>query len=221
LEKKFSQADLNKFMAEDKRKHQEKFQQLEGSYQELLQNQSLTVEDRDKLQNKLADLQAANRTKEQQIEFDRKKAEEAYQKDLKEARQRGDQWESKYRSETMSRALYDAAAIPDVFNPAHVVALLRPDTELKEIEGQLVPMVNFADIDEKNGQEIRTLCTPADAVKRMQQLPKIHGNLFRSNVVAGVGAGQATVSATGDIDYQSMDAEGYRKNREAIKRRLG
>jgi hypothetical protein len=49
----------------------------------------------------------------------------------------------------------------------------------------------------------------------MRQLPKTWGNLFKSNIVSGVGAGQGEVS-TGDADYQSMDPETYRKNRSAI-----
>jgi len=219
-ERKFTQEDVNKFMAEEKRKQQEKYVQLEGSYQDLLKNQNLTKEDRDSLQAKLADVQAAQRTKDQQIEFDRRQAEEKYETELKAASERGNLWESKYKSEKKSRALLDAASIADAFNPTHIVALLAPDTELKDIEGELVPMVNFPDIDEKTGASIRTLRTPADAVKRMQELPKIHGCLFKSNVVSGVGSGQATVSNTGDVDYASMSAEDYRKNREAIKRRL-
>jgi hypothetical protein len=98
-----------------------------------------------------------------------------------------------------------------------VVALLKPDTELKDIEGELTPMVNFNDIDEKTGLPVQTLCTPADAVKRMQQLPKIYGNLFRSNVVSGVGAGQGSGITQNAYDYENITSEQYRKNRQAIK----
>jgi hypothetical protein len=218
-EKTFTQADLNKILAEDKRKHQEKYTQLEGSYKELLQNQNLTTEERDNLQTKLSDLQAQNRTKEQQAEYERKQAEDKYENELKEARERGDHWENKFKTETVQRALLDAASGVDAFNPGHIVALLAPTTELKEIEGELVPMVDFADIDEKTGEGVRTLCTPADAVKRMKQLPKFHGNLFKSNVVSGVGSGQGT-APTGEIDYTNMSPEEYRKNRAAIKEQV-
>jgi hypothetical protein len=219
-DKRFTQADLNKFLAEDKRKHQEKFNALEGSYKELLKNQNLTKEERDSLQTRLEDLQASHRTKEQQAEHDRKKAEQKYSSELETERKRADHWESMFKTNEVQRALQDAAVGADAFNPGHIVALLAPNTQLKEDEaGNLSPMVDFVDIDEKTGEEVRTLRTPADAVKRMRELPKFHGNLFRSNVVSGVGAGQAT---TGDdtIDYANLSAEDYRKNREAIKKRL-
>jgi|GEM_PF-3482143 len=215
----FTQAELNKILAEDKRKHQERYAQLESEHRELLQNQSLTEEERKKLNGRIADLQAAQRTKEQQIEFDRKQAEEKHTEALTAAEKRGDHWESLYKKETVARSLQDAAAQGDAFNPAQIVGLLQPMTELKDIEGVLTPMVSFPDKDEKTGEDVQTLCTPTDAVKRMRQLPKVWGNLFKSNIVSGVGAGQGD-PAPSDADYKSMDAETYRKNRAAIISRV-
>jgi hypothetical protein len=82
-------------------------------------------------------------------------------------------------------------------------------------------MVDFPDVDEKTGKEISTLRTPAEAVKRMKELPKVYGNLFKSNVVSGVGAGQASTGANDSQDYSNMSAEEYRKNRAAIRNRVG
>jgi len=59
-----------------------------------------------------------------------------------------------------------------------------------------------------------------EAVKRMRELPKVYGNLFKSNVVSGVGAGQASVGDPDNIDYANLTAEEYRKHRDAIKKRL-
>jgi len=218
-EKTFTQEQVNEFLAKDKRKHQEKIAQLEGSYQQLLQNQSLTKEERDSLQKQLEDLQAANRTKEQQAEFERKQAENKYKNELKTAKARAEHWESLFKKETVHRSLHDAAHSAEAFNPSHIVALLEPDTELKEEDGTLKPYVRFKDIDEKTGEPCVTLRTPEDAVKRMKELPKIHGCLFKSNVVAGVGSGQATIG-TGAIDYAGMSTEEYMKRRKDVKEQL-
>jgi len=214
-------------MAEEKRKQNDKLTVIEGekkklqtSYQDLLANKNLTADERDGLQTRLEDVEASLRSKDQQAEFDRKKAEEAHTTELKTATERADHWEQMFKTETVNRALLDAASGVDAFNPNHIVALLRPNTKLKEVEGVLTPMVDFPDIDEKTGDPTTTMRTPADAVKRMQQLPKEHGCLFRSNVVAGVGSGQATVSNAGDLDVASMTAADYRKNRTAIKERM-
>jgi len=210
---------LNKILADDKRKHQEKYQTLESSYQELLQNQNLTKEDRDKLKARLEDVQKSMRTKEQQAEYERKQAEERYENELKTTTEKASYWENLFKQETVARSLQDAASSADAFNPNQIVGLLKPMTQLKEVDGKLVPMVDFPDIDEKTGEEISTLRTPADAVKRMRDLPKMYGNLFKSNVVSGVGAGNAS-TAKDNYDYKNMTPEEYRKYRQEIKDRL-
>lgn len=220
-ERTFTQADLNKILAEDKRKHQERYGQLEASYQELLQSQTLSKDERDKLQARLEDVQKSLRTKEQQAEYERKQAEEKYKNELKTEKERAQYWENLFKQETVVRSLQDAAQAADAFNSSQIVGLLRPYTELKDVDGKLAPMVDFPDIDEKTGAEIRTLRTPQDAVKRMRELPKVYGNLFKSNVVSGVGAGQASTGNPDNIDYSNMTAEEYRKHRDAIKKRLG
>jgi len=218
-ERTFTQADLNKILAEDKRKHQERYSQLESSYQELLSNQGISEEQRKKLEARLEDVQKSLRTKEQQAEYERKQSEEKYLNQLKTAEERATHWESLYKQETVVRSLQDAAGAADAFNSNQIVGLLKPFTELKDVEGRLTPMVDFPDVDEKTGEEIRTLRTPAEAVKRMRELPKVYGNLFKSNVVSGVGAGQASVSDD-NMDYSTLTAEEYRKHRAAIKQRL-
>lgn len=221
--KTFTQEELNKILADDKRKHQEKYKQLEDSYKELLQNQNLTQDERDKMKSRLDDLQKSYRTKEQQIEYEKKKAQEEWEEKLKEENERADKWENMFKKETMDRSLQDAAMGTDAFNPNQIVSLLRPYTQLKDDEesGSLKAMVDFPDIDEKTGEPVNTLRTPQDAVKRMRELPKMYGNLFKSNVVSGVGAGNA--SGTGDLDsmdYSKLTPEQYRKNRDQIKKRL-
>jgi hypothetical protein len=221
-DRRFTQEEVNKILAEDKRKHQEKYQQLEGSYQELLQNQNLTTEQRDDLKSKLEEVQKSLRTKEQQAEYERKQAEEKYKNELESQKTRADHWENLFKQKEIERSLQDAASFGDAYNSRQIVGLLKPFTTLKEDEGgTLTPMVDFPDIDEKTGEEITTLRTPTDAVKRMRELPKIWGNLFKSNVVSGVGSGQASTGDPDSFDYSNMSAEEYRKHRAAIKARLG
>jgi len=219
--KLFTQADLNRILAEDKRKHQERMSQLEAELATLSEDRSLTENAREQLNRQLEDLRKTFRTKEQEIEFQRKQEAEKYQNELKDFRTKAERWEAKYRSEKMTRALQDAAANAGAFRSEQIVALLKPMTELKEKDGDFVAMIDFPDIDEKTGEEIKTLRTPSDAVKRMKELPKIWGNLFESNVVSGVGSGQGQVSGAGDVDVSSLTTEQYMKLRRENPERLG
>jgi hypothetical protein len=127
--------------------------------------------------------------------------------------------------------LQTAAINGDAFNSGQIVGLLRPITELRpewdkdgKETGRLVPMIDFPDVDEKTGENIKTLRTPQDAVKRMKELPQNYGNLFKSNVVSGVGAGTAAgtgVPASGTVDARKLTPEQYRKIREENPELLG
>lgn len=219
--KMFTQAELNAILAEDKRKHHAQYKELESNYKELLQNQNLTKEERDKLKAKLDDVQNAQLTVEQRAERERKELEKKHQLELKEAREEREKWEKLYKKSTVDRALQDAAMSADAFEPSQLVSLLRPMTRLTEEDGNLVPVIDFPDVSEKDGSPINTLHTPQSAVKRMRELPKQWGNLFKSNVVSGVGAGNANNAGSTDFDYANMTPEQYRKHREDIKKNVG
>jgi hypothetical protein len=227
----FNQDDVNKFLAEDRRKHVEKFKQLESSYQGILQDKTLASEQRSRLQTELEDLQKSFRTKEQQMEFEKKQAASKYENELGELKGRATKWEAMYKDQVIQTSLQGAAASGEAFNPTQIIGLLRPMTELRdEIDGdgkstgKIVPMIDFPDIDEKTGENIKTLRSPQDAVKRMKELPQLYGNLFKANVVSGVGSGSAaggSGSGGGKVDVSKLTADQYRKLRAEHPEQLG
>lgn len=228
----FTQDQLNKFLAEDRRKHQQKYESLEGSYQELLASQSLSQEDRTKLEGELEDLRKQHRTKEQQATHERKQLEEQFTTDLGEAQQEATHWKTKYTESTIARALQDAAVSYEAFQPSQIVALLRPMTKLaekKDEKGQSLgitaPAIDFPDQDAETGEPIVTQRTPDEAVKRMKELPELYGNLFKSNVVSGVGGNSATgglqPGSNGKIDVRRLTPSQYREIRAKNPELLG
>ena len=230
--KVFTQDDLNRFLADDRRKHIQKYESLEGAYKEALENQTLTAEQRAKLQEQLEDVQKRFRSKEQQLEMDKKALEERYTSDTKKLQDSVIIWEAKYKSSVTDRSLLDAAVQNDSFNPMQIVGLLRPMTRMVEQigdtgqpTGELVPMIDFPDIDTNTGESIMTRRTPEEAVRRMKELPEQYGNLFKSNVVSGIGAGSATgglsPGADGRVDPKKLTTEQYIKLRRENPAALG
>jgi len=227
----FTQDDVNRFLADDRRKHQERYKKLEASYQKMLKEGNLHKEQRHKMQQELEDLQKAFRTKEQQAEYERKQQAEKYKNDLAQATESVVKWEGMYKSSVIDRSLQDAAVSADAFNPGQIMSLLRPMTKMVELTdsegiptGGMTPKVDFEDIDEKTGERITTLRTPEEAVKRMRELPNLYGNLFKSNVVSGIGTGSATGGAApgkGSIDVSRLTPEQYRRLRKEDPALLG
>lgn len=228
----FTQADVNRFLADDRRKHIQKYEELESAYKEALENQTLTAEQRAKLQEQLEDVQKRFRSKEQQLEMDKKSLEDRYQQDTQKLKEAAVIWEAKYKSSVADRSLLDAAITNEAFSPTQIVGLLRPMTRMVEAmddngnpTGDLTPMVDFPDIDTNTGESIMTRRTPEEAVKRMKELVDQYGNLFKSNVVSGIGSGSGTgdlvSGANGRIDVKKLTTEQYMKLRKENPAALG
>jgi len=233
--KVFSQDDVNRIvqdrLAKDRKTQDVKYHDLETEYKTLLDNQSLSTEQREKLENDLEDVQKRFRTKEQQLAHEKKQIEDRLSGELETYKIAAESWESKYKGSVSDRALIDAAASGEAFNPHQVVALLRPMTKMTEAKdsegqptGQWIPMIDFPDVNE-TGEHIMTQRTPDEAVKRMKEIPEQYGNLFKSNVVSGIGAGSATGGVTpgsaGQIDVRKLTPEQYMKIRKENPSLLG
>jgi len=230
--KVFTQDDVNRFLADDRRKHVQKLEALEGAYKEALENQTLTSEQRAKLQEQLEDVQKRFRSKEQQLEMDKKALEERYNLDTQKLKESAVIWEAKYKSSVTDRALLDAAVTNEAYNPSQIVGLLRPMTRMIEAmgedgkpTGELIPMVDFPDVDTNTSESIMTRRTPEEAVRRMKELADQYGNLFKSNVVSGIGSGSATgglsAGASGHVDPRKLTTEQYIKLRRENPAALG
>ena len=230
--KTFSQDDVNTFLAEDRRKHQEKLKTLEGSYETLIADNTLAEGSRQKLQSELESLQAQFRTKEQQVEHEKQQQAEEYEGRLTTATEAAEKFEGLYTNRVINDEIRAAATAEEAFNADHLVSLLRPDTKLRDVldengkpTGKKSPMTKFMDVDIESGDPIETLRTPAEAVKRMKELPAIHGCLFRANVVSGVGQGAATGGVTpgqgATLDPSKLTTEQYLKIRKENPALLG
>ena len=230
---RFTQEDVNRMLADDRRKHQTQIQRVEKMLEETAASKNLTIQEREMLAQQLEDLRKETRTKEQQLAHDKKQLEEQYQKQLADERKVREQWETRYREGTVERALMDAAVGGDAFNTNTVMSVLRPMTRLTEITdektgkgtGKFKVMVDFPDTDPNTGEPTVTLHTPESAVKRMKDLPQVYGNLFKSGVVSGIGSSAATgglaSGAGGKVDPRKLSQEQYLKIRQENPALLG
>jgi hypothetical protein len=232
-EARFTQDDLNRYLAEDKRKHQTQLQRVEKMLEEAAASKNLTVQEREQLAQQLEDLRKETRTKEQQLAHERKQLEEQFTKQLTDEKKAREVWENRYREGTVERALQDAAVSGDAFNITTVMSVLRPMTRLSEITdektgkgtGKFKVVVDFPDTDPNTGEPTVTLHSPESAVKRMKDLPQMYGNLFKSGVVSGIGSSSATgglaSGSGGKIDVRKLTQQQYMEIREKNPELLG
>jgi len=231
--KPFDQDDVNRFLAEDRRKHQAALAQVELKLTEALTDKDMTEATRKALEDNLSSIQGQLRTKEQQLALEKQQLEESHGTVVIDLKKKVEFWENLYRDSTVERSLQDAAVKNEAFNADQIVVLLRPQTKLlEEVDeesgkptGTYRPMVTMKDVDPKTGEPATMVRTPAEAVKRMKELPETYGNLFKSGVVSGIGAGQATSGTAlgkgGKVDVRKLTPQQYRELREKDPEALG
>jgi len=200
VSKTFTQEDVNRIVAADRRKLEEALKKTEKQYQDLLASQSLTEQERKALQANLEMVQGQLRSKEEQLLIEKKQIEETYAGKLQEMEKKATHFETMYRDSTIERALQDAAVKHEAWSPSQVVSLLRGQTKMLEetdpktgkLTGKYKPVVEMQALNTATGEIETKAYTPEDAVKKMKDTPDTWGNLFKSGVVSGIGAGTAT-----------------------------
>ena len=227
-DKTFNQDDVNKMVGTRNKALQDKFVALEGNYKELLEQTNLTDAARQKLQGDLEAVQAEMRTKEQQVEFERKKNAEKFESDISAANEERVRWKTLYETSTIERAIKDAASRSDGFNGDDFIAHLGPKAKVvEEVDsvgektGRLVPRIEW-ETKSDTGEITMVLKSPQDVIDLMKETP-LYGNLFKSNVAKGVGEGTAPgqVSPVGKINQERISTADFMKMRndpEARKR---
>jgi hypothetical protein len=224
--KTISQSELNRILADDRRKHQAK---LEKTIAEMSARNGLSDQERAELTQQLEELQAASRTRQEQAEHELKQRDSLHAKEIAAEKKAAKEWEERFRESTLQSELTRAATINDAFSASQLTLHLRQWSRLEEVKddrgrgtGRFQVVVDFPDTDENNQPVTRAL-SPDAAAKRMKELPS-YANLYRSGVVGGLGGnggpGGPAVSG-GKVDVRRLSMQQYMEIREKNPELLG
>jgi len=210
-----TQDQLNKMMADNRRKLTQQNEKLVGELNTLKNQATMTATERSELEERIEKLQEQTMTQEEIAKRDTKKAGKAHQEEIDKLTGERDHWQLNYTSERVNRSLQDAAIEAKATVPEQIVSLLGPQTYLSEVLGEdgkptgaYEPLIKFVDVDD-DGKPTTHSLKPADAMKRMQELPDRFGNLFinpgaggfgADNGAGGKGGKQKTIDAIKDPD---------------------
>ena len=225
---KFSQDDLNKFLAEDRRKHQGQIRTIQQTLEETLTSKNLTAQEREQLATRVSELENQGRTKEQQAQHERKQLEEKLNSQLNEEKKGRVSAEAKYREAVVSQQLGNAAAKADAWRQDQLATILRQMSRTEQAKdesgkytGEFKVVIDLPDVNDA-GESVTTVHTPDSAVKRMKELPNSYGNLFKSGVVSGIGSGSgAGVVTNGKLDVRKLTPQQYQEIRAKNPELLG
>lgn len=216
----FTQEDVNKFLAEDRRKHKAQTEKLIAELETIKKSKNLSDQERTNLTARIEELNNQILTKEQLLEKERNKLQNEHRTQLQKESEEKELWRNRYTESSITRAIIDASVEADSFSPEQIVALLQPHTKLIEETdsegnglGIYTPRVKFKDVD-KEGKPITLDLSVKEAVRRMKDLPEKYGNLFKANVTGGLG-GNGSVGNNRPIDASKIrTVEDYIKIRK-------
>jgi hypothetical protein len=231
----FTQEQINRYLAEDRRKNEKKYkeqmrvelQKRERMYNELLANQNLTAQERDQLQTALQDVEGKLHSEKEMLLKQKKQVEDDLTAKLKTAEESAQVWANRYKESSIKRQLMDAAVTHDAYSAQQLVNLLRPKTNVEPLvvdgkeTGEFKVVVDLDDLVED--KPVVTKLDPDAAVKRMRELKSLYGNLFKANVVSGVGGNSNTDSGSGSgkVDVTKLTPARYQKLRKENPALLG
>jgi len=205
-DKTFTQEQVNKILAEDRRKHQGNTAKALEELEAVKAKAQLSENERTELDSRIELLNNTLLTKEEIALKEKNTLEKKYKTDFDALTEKHSTLESKYNEETITRAITDASVSTDIdaFNPAQIVAILKPNTQLVEVldengkpTGAFKPMVKFDDINE-DGKPVTLDLTILEACKRMTEMDNFL-NLFKGKGTGGTGGIQRGTGKEPDI----------------------
>lgn len=217
--KVFTQEEVNTFLANDRRKLQEKYEKRIKQLETVRDNSNLSQKEIDELNNQIDEMRSEFKTKEQLAEEKRVNLEKEYKGKLKEVEDEAGRWRNNYTEMVINNGIITAAVENDAFNPDQITAILRPTTNLVEIRkdgkktGKYEPKVTFTTKDEE-GNYIDLELSPSEAVKRMSADER-YANLFKTNLKGGLGDFSSGKSNSGLGDLK--DTKNYLEQRKKGK----
>jgi len=220
--KTFTQDEVNAIIAKERKADKEAKEKLTQQLESISQSKSLTEQEKEDLIKQLEDTKSQFMSKEEIAQRERKKLEDKLSRERDEAVTASKSWQKRFADSTIQRSLMDAAVINEAFAPTQLVAILSQTSKLVEKmddegkpTGEYITLVKFDDVD-KDGKK-KSVELPADeVVKRMKELPELYGNLFKNNVIPGMGS----LNGKGGkpLNINKMKPEEYKAVREQLRK---
>jgi len=220
MKERFTQDQVNTFVAEEKRKTQERQKKLIDELKDAKKVSSITSEERSQLEQRIEDLNTASMTAEEKQNRATEKAKKEYDVRVENLSSERDVWQIKHAQLMIDTEITKAAASEKAMYTEQIAALLIPKTKLVESldsdgkpSGAYAPKVSFPDTDKDDKPIVLELTVP-EAVKRMKELPQ-YGNLFEGDKKGGVGGtGSLKGKAIDLAKIAATDQAQYRKLRK-------
>jgi len=198
-----TQDDLNKMMADNRRKLTQQNEKLLGELNGIKEQAELTGQAKTDLEERIEKLQEAHMSAEEIAKKNVSKASKAHETELAKISKDRSDWQQRYTRERVATELTNAAIAAKATVPEQIVNLLGPETYLSEVLGDdgkgtgvFDTLIKFNDVDD-DGKPVTNDLAPEAVLKRMQELPDRFGNLFINPGAGGMGSNSGSGGSKG------------------------
>lgn len=229
---KFSQEQLNKILADDRRKHQTQVKETVTQLEELKKQKGLSEQAQQELEQRIDALNSSLLTEKEKATHEIKKKEAEFTTLLTGTQKEKEDWKRRYSEETTKNQILVAAGKHGALSEEQMLDYLLPKTRLTEVlseDGKTIlgylPKIKFRVKDDTTGEEKELDLTIEDTVKRMKETPDRFGNLFKSGTTGGLGgtgsSGQVGGGSEASLERLLKDPAAYRAAREKLGLKRG
>jgi hypothetical protein len=212
----FTQDEVNKMMATDRRKNEERLRSTINELETIKKSKNLTEQEQQSLTKRIEELNEQMLTKEQLAQKDRDKLEKDYKSRVDELSQDRDGWKTRFEQALVVNAIQKASEEHGAFDTEQIIALIQSRNprvvqetdENGAVKNVFTPRVKIQDTD-KQGKDVTLDLTISEAVKRMKDQPG-NFNLFKATVNGGLGLNSGTGRSDSDTP-PIHDTAAYRK----------
>lgn len=224
--KKFSQDDVNKFVADEKRKLKIAQDKLVAELEAVRSKATLGAQDKEELEARIEAIKSESMTKEELLKQEKDRGEKKLKADLDAKAKEADTWKTRFTQATITRSITDAAIANDAFSPKQIVAQLVTNTRLvEELDesnkptGEYVAKVKITETD-KDGKPVTLDLPVTEAVKKLSENTDF-ANLFKGKGTGGTGGqNRGGGKASSLAELAKGDPAAYRAARASGKVQL-
>lgn len=209
----FTQEQLNTFLADERRKAEQKQKELLTKVESL----ELTAKQKEALESQLEELRTQGLSEQEKIKSALTKKEKDFEKQIKQVTQERDDHVKKYSDLRINHELSRAASEQKAKHAWQIVEYLAPRTRLAPVlnegkpTGEYEPRVKIELT--KEGKLVPFDMTPADALKAMKEDAERYGNFFENSQVPGTGTtpGSGSKQTSGKTSIKDMSQAEIKK----------
>ena len=223
-DKKFSQGDLDRLMAEHRKKLQSENKDLVDQLTKLRENVNLTAQEKEALETRINSLSQQHLTDTQKLQAELDTTKKKLSSENEGLKVAGQKWQGLFNNLLVTNAILQGASEHKAVNAAQLAAMLSPSAKVVEVldekgqpTGEYAAKLPIKTVDPKTKAEVVIDLPIVEAIGKMRE-DENNANLFIIDGSPGFG-GNGNVKAGSEKGSfrKDMTPEQYREYRKKQK----